>query len=620
MRRAECAANNTFTCVCGDKSIYIQWMRYSAYIHVYLNMDMCAEMFLEFKNCILSATGKNKEIFFICNDGIHKYVYNAQLNIIEKDKKIKTDSIISAVSDKAYVAARINTEKITMNVIWSLQKEFFWVIDSKCDTDQPNEIAEIENTDKNRVTVKYKCAEDGYRIVKYFILMVGKQANEKKKETVYNKKLFMDKRNFLEIKDGKVIHGTISIQRELLKGIQCSILVKTSKGAKISVDGTNYYISQYADRFICTKKPVNLFDTSNTNEEILLECDGNTIIRNGKKYAKIFGQCVFISCTGRYIHQICSDGNIRVFSVSKHHKYLEYVRKINYSMLRNLTSFCAFSTCTSTLFILIYPTSCSVFEYGMEYSCKVVSNYSAKIVSVDKYRKDIILRFTNCIIRYYLDKKEGLKQESIQTDISSLQTLSFSARNINMRQVPVFVHKKHNEYIVTVADKEVAKDQFISHFSLLHKGYIYSDGFSLIFSSGDKVSFHMQIKMVKVLNEPEKSTLLVYLFCGQIHLLHVQNEKVIQKASLHQNINADTVEILNSSSFFSINSHTLTVYERKEYIYPILRVSFPFIIKCILFSDNIYVCTEKNMIYLLICDSAKKTYVARDNSIGLFFS
>ncbi|KAI5181801.1 hypothetical protein NEOKW01_1959 [Nematocida sp. AWRm80] len=314
-----------------------------------------------------------------------------------------------------------------------------------------------------------------------------------------------------------------------------------------------------------------------------------------KKYAAVLVPSEFISINGLYMHQVLSTGQVKVFYQDS---TLIHIRTIATIILDSLVEVHGYSTHLSTVLVLIYTNRFVIIEYGTNLRLKSLIRHKEEIEEVRRYRKDIVVRCSDKYIKYHLDKQKNL-QCTLMKDTQNIYSLTLTYQNMNARLLPVIIYKGI-EYRAEVPAKKISvTSKFINMFHLLHVGYVYSTGSSIILSSGESVKFDISIRRLLVYNGIERSTILVHLYNYKVHLISIKNARIEGRMDLPYTISPNYIEMISLTSFYTIDRYTLTIYEGDAFIHPILRISLPQRIFSIMLSDKIYIHTENNLVYEL---------------------
>ncbi|KAI5131256.1 hypothetical protein NEPAR03_2361 [Nematocida parisii] len=418
----------------------------------------------------------------------------------------------------------------------------------------------------------------------------------KSRKTVRN--IFIDRRNLLRITPGQITHIRISTHRNILaEKTSYTRISETSNGLIIYTEGVSGY-NIYREEYKYILEVLNPRDEVDLKESEKDRKHSKEIVFGEGLPSVILTPVLYAYITEKYIHQLLYTGTVEVFI--RNNENIEYVRSFGPVSVHGLTDFYCFSTYTSSLVVLVYENlHFKVVEYS--YKAENCSSLPAPdgIVDVMRFRKDIVIKCDSGYAKYSLNKKKVLEQMDLDVETGILH--SFDAPNMNVQHSPV-IFTKSNDNIISVhwRNSILVKDSTINNFYLLHRGYIYSKGFRLILTK-EEISFPFTIYSLSVYNTAERSTVLVYLSSGSIHLLSVVNGSVIGRLELYHKISCSCLRMLSLDSFLCITgNNTLTVFGGDEYIYPILRVKIPGMIEDVSTSqNNILVVTDNNDIYCL---------------------
>ncbi|KAH9386806.1 uncharacterized protein NEMAJ01_1702 [Nematocida major] len=372
------------------------------------------------------------------------------------------------------------------------------------------------------------------------------------------KTVFLDKRNILQVTSSSIEHARISFHRELMSG-DSPDLSETSSGLCIKCSAGTYYIHRDGSRYKISTK------SAPRPEDMPVQTHGDG---TGALTPISIASYMHTYTFGGYMHRVTNTGEVKIFAV--HGGGMEYARSVGPINAHNLTGFYAFSTHTGSILVLLYKSRFSVQEYAWQLDAKSTLSAPEGIKSVRKFRKDVVIEHSAGHTVYSVGKNKALRAQALAIDKG--QTLwALDSPNMNMQHSPVLLEKEEGMVAVRWNGSVVARGRSIGNFHLLHTGYVYSDGFSLVLDSG-RISFAFPIRALSVYNTASRSTVLVHLSVGAVYMLSVVEGKVAGRLELFQKVHSETVRMVSLDSFLTVEEGTLTVYGGDTYIQPVVRV------------------------------------------------
>ncbi|KAI5160308.1 hypothetical protein NEAUS03_1062 [Nematocida ausubeli] len=431
------------------------------------------------------------------------------------------------------------------------------------------------------------------------------------------KYIFIDKRNLLKISGQKVVHMKMNMHREIACVHGFIKVLKNTHGIEVLTKEEKYIVCRRENKYILQrtliKQTVGIEKEGHADENILL-----TEPESSRKSSMsvLLSSSLFTYTCENYVHQLHITGMIKIFMDLDGN--LIYLRSIGPVHIFGLTGFYCFSTHNSSLVVLVYSSQIKVFEYSPALKIESEIHTASRIETVERFRKEILVKCRTGYIKYFLNKQKALKG----TDFSFTgdEFVSLAAPNMNVQHTPVTITKA-SDGVVSVLwnDSVIVKGTYISCFHLLHSGYVYASGFQLVLNS-KSIYFSYAICSLSVYNTPTRSTVLVHLITGSLHLLSVDNGAVVGRVDMPYKLSSERLVMLSLDSFMSIARNTLTIFGGDEYIQPILRVSFPGQIKDVCVAeDNIMVVTNKEGVYSLQKSNLYSKYNQNDSGfVGAF--
>ncbi|KAI5191690.1 hypothetical protein NEMIN01_1623 [Nematocida minor] len=587
---------------------------------------------LFFTSRILATSITAGYISVVFGDGVHLYPLRRE-NRVGKARKIKIEGVVKAQALEEYLMLTVARGGAVENILYNVESAIERVIgraENGHSFAVPTfTINRAKSKDDRILVLKYadhtRCIEE-----KDAELVDSSVSDIEDAKTVCKHVLFIDKRNILKISSNKIVHEKISTHRELLSISDAAVCV-TGEGAEIAASKNKYKVSRYNNKYVLYNV------TENSSNNILNRRMDNSHITNDKTdssdkrtvkdhaYGHVIEQtdCMPALLLGaqsvstfsfdKYVHQLLITGMIKIFAADK--GTLKYCRMVGPVTTSGLSSFYAFSTHLATLVVLVYGSRCIVAEFGHLVSPVSAVSFQDTIKSVRKYRKEILVECSSGYRRYSLDKNRKLAEVRIPM-LPNTTICSLDAPNPNVQHAPVTFTKLDNGLTaVQWNGKTLVEDKMINDFHLLHTGYVYTQGFLLVLSSGS-ISFPFCIKTISVYNSADRSTVLVQLVTGAVHLLSIANGAVEGRMDLFHSIIPEKIVMVSLASFLTVSDNVLTLFGGCEYIQPTIRAVLPASIQdAIITQEYILIVTEDSRLYT-IDRTAQSTGVSRDDSVN----
>jgi len=592
---------------------------------VFVYVDRKMRKTVKINRPVLSAASDLCVFWVLTEEGVQKFEWLEEAEEAVERGADKIKGAVHGVSDRWYMLVRTHADRIR-NTLYNLRENRAMEIDGDIGADNHGQmlVSGIVAEQGKRVRIEYRDA--------YVLVEEGEKEHRiAEKGKITRHRMFFDKRNILEIDGNTARHLVLSASREMLRGKESRSVEfdPLQRSMYVEIDGKRHIIEPSFDKFdveevaekeTAKKEPSTPAEPPVCHPPPILAFKNGDIFLNGRIFAKTVSGTFLASCTGRYFHQMAHSGVVKVFHIDTR---IELVKTLPAVRTEGLLSFHAISTPTSTVTALIYSDSVIVMEHafrlGVKSSAAIPDTEGAGEVSdIKRYRKDVILKRNGRYFRYFLDRCKNMQKEETPAPPET-KSVSLSAENQNKQQKFISIKKSGSFFSVEAASKHVLSAPFASFFHLLHKGYVYSEGFSILFSEGPRISFAFAVSHLRVFNEVDVSKVLVVLSSGQASLLTVRNSQVERKSDLFQNISPDTVEMISPDSFILFESFTVTIFKEAEYIHPVLKWDLPSLpLSFAISSDSLYLCTSRDLYRLSDVAVREGSFLSR-SSVGVVF-
>ncbi|OAG29650.1 hypothetical protein NEDG_00783 [Nematocida displodere] len=562
------------------------------------------------------ALSVGSDIFVVLGSGIQQYRYSAATNHLKQIYTLSIKGIVSSVSDSSYFLIRTENTSIK-HTLYNTQA-----------LHQPQTIERAPSMQILPGVLSIRVCGSALKIsylssTKSLNLATFALTEDRCGDFGGAQRLFIDKRNILEVDSEKIKHLVLSPQKELLALVSSdhfitqygnAITIKTAESTYNVVPSLDYFV-------ISSRLPPHLQQVSSVQVE--LEKTGTVAItRKNKLVAKILTRTLQVSATDEYVHQLLHGGTVKVFRVDK---TPTLVRTLVGISTADLVSVYALSTTLSTVLALVYQKHLKVIEYACTERTKATYTHPSPNPSpspsprprtptdIQRFRKEILITHAGTLTRYSLNKQKDL----IQTPITNphphpATTLSSHSINTPLQTVTVV---RDSKYLYTghVDGKKIVEDTHIGALHLIHLGHVYTNNTILIFSNGQKFSFLDRISLTKTYSGTNRSTVAVLLANGQLYLLNVEKDAELS-SRLYQRVFPEHLEVVAINTLLLHTGKTLTVHQPVNgFLYPTLRVSFAArIISALYAQDSIYVSLEDGSISELSEKEVGSTFVSKD--------
>ncbi|KAI5132991.1 hypothetical protein NEAUS06_0486 [Nematocida ausubeli] len=588
-------------------------------IILYIN-DIFKEK-VDFSGCIL-AISMSEYIVVVLSTGLHMYEYS-ETKGLKCIQIIPIEEIVAADAADEYILLSILSKDIITTTLYNANTSIEFTVESieGKKYEEPRIFIERKSKDKTVICIEYTKHRMYICDINNTFFEDTEYTDRTKffKENEICRYIFIDKRNLLKISGQKVVHMKMSMRREIAFIPGFIKVIKNIHGIEILTKKEKYVVSRRENKYILQRTLIK--QTASVKKEG--DGDGEILLiepESSKRSPRsvLLSPSLFTYKFENYVHQLHITGIIEIFMDLD--GKLTYLRSIGPVDIIGPTGFYCFSTHNSSLVVLVYGSQIKVFEYSPALKVESEMHTASGIERVERFRKEILVKYRTGYIKYFLNKQKAL--EGTNFSFTGDEFVSLDAPNMNVQHTPVTITKA-SDGVVSVLwnDLVIAKDTHISCFHLLHSGYVYAGGFQLVLNS-KSIYFSYAICSLSVYNTPTRSTVLVHLITGTVHLLSVDNGAVVGRVDMPHKLSSERLVMLSLDSFMSIARNTLTIFGGDEYIQPILRASFPGQIKDVCVAeDNIVVVTNKGAVYSLQKSNLYSKYNQNDGGfVGAFCS